>query len=56
MGRACVVHIREMRNAYKIFVEKSEEKRPLGRRRHGLRNSFRDFPRSFNTNAGIILK
>jgi hypothetical protein len=33
MGRACSTH-REKRNAYRIVVGKSEEKKPLRRSRH----------------------
>jgi hypothetical protein len=29
-----ILHIGEMRNAYKILVKKSQGKRPLGRLRH----------------------
>jgi hypothetical protein len=29
-----VAHMRDMRNAYKIFIRKSEGKRPLGRPMH----------------------
>jgi hypothetical protein len=33
MGMACSTHV-EMRNAYRILVEKSQEKRQLGRLEH----------------------
>jgi hypothetical protein len=39
MGRACSMH--EMRNAYKIFVGKSEGKRPLGRPRRRWKDNIR---------------
>jgi hypothetical protein len=40
MGKACSTH-GEMRHSYKIFVEKSEQKRPIGKVRHRWENNIK---------------
>jgi len=40
-----VVHMREMRNSYKILVGKPEGKRPFGRHRHRWEDNIRTYLR-----------